>query len=425
MVLKYNIIANQRSNLNVNEKINKDLLSKQTEMALKISSYAHFMCLGLFLILKFALHFDGPMPYFLLVYFIFSFSNTQLYWLHRRIVIVSILFFASSFITTLLISAYSGGLSSPFLGVVIVATMGSFISSLKHGRFFLGLGVAGFLLLFLNDIFGWIPDQSYTQLQQRYFALLTYTFIFIIAGSAGLIIAKTSFKGYQAKKEVEKQNLIIVENQKEIQLQKEKSDNLLLNILPAKVAKELRETGKTKPEYFKRVSILFADFKGFTNIVASIPGDKLIEELDDIFKRYDDIMEEVGLEKIQTVGDAYLAAGGLPELDPDHATKCVLAAQLIIAYLHERNKTHSIKWQVRIGIHSGPITAGVIGKKKFSYDLFGDTINIAARIESSGEPGRINVSAYTHDLIKDQFPCTYRGKIDAKGKGELDMYFVD
>lgn len=394
-------------------------------MALKISSYAHYMCLGLFLILKFILHFDGLMPYFLLGYFIVSFSNTQLYRIHGQIVIVSIMFFASSFITTLLVSAYSGGLSSPFLGVIIVATMGSFISSLKHGRYFLGLGVIGFLLLLLNDIYGWIPDQNYTQLQQRYFALITYTFIFIIAGSAGLIIAKTSFWGYQSKKEIEKQNLVIEKNKKEIELQKEKSDSLLLNILPVKVAKELKETGKTKPEHFKRVSILFADFKGFTNIVASIPGEKLIEELDDIFKQYDDIMETVGLEKIQTVGDAYLAAGGVPVSDPDHATKCVHAAQRIIAYLHKRNETHSIKWQVRIGIHSGPITAGVIGKKKFSYDLFGDTINIAARIESVGEPGRINVSAYTHDLIKNEFTCTYRGKINAKGKGELDMYFVD
>lgn len=411
--------------MKVSAKLNEELLSKQTEMALTISSYAHFMCLGLFLILKFALRFDGPMPYFLLGYFFLSFSNTQLYRIHRRIVIVSIMFFSFSFITVLLVAAYSGGLNSPFLGVIIVATMGSFISSLKHGRFFLVLGVIGFLLLLLKDIYHWIPDQEYTQLQQRYFAVLTYTFIFIITGAAGLIIAKTSFRGYQAKKEVEKQNLVIAENQKEIEIQREKSDSLLLNILPAKVARELKETGKTKPERFERVSILFADFKEFTNIVASIPGDKLVEELDDIFKQYDNIMEEVGLEKIKTIGDGYIATAGLPVPDPDHAVKCVLAAQRIIAYLRERNATHSIKWQVRIGIHSGSITAGVIGKKKFTYDLFGDTINIAARIESSGQHGRINISAYTHDLIKNKFPCTYRGKIDAKGKGELDMYFVD
>lgn len=217
----------------------------------------------------------------------------------------------------------------------------------------------------------------------------------------------------------------VLRKTQEIRVQQKRSDDLLLNILPEKVAKELKATGETRPVFFEDVSILFADFKGFTNIVASIPGKVLVQELDEIFKAYDDIVEEVGLEKIQTVGDAYLAACGLPTIDPDHAKKCVLAAQRIIAFLENRNKTEAIKWNVRIGIHSGPITAGVIGKKKYSYDLFGDTINIAARIESASEPGRINVSAYTYRLIKDEIPCTYRGKIDAKGKGELDMYFVD
>lgn len=131
---------------------------------------------------------------------------------------------------------------------------------------FLRMGIAGFVFLLLNDIYHWIPDQTYTLLQQRYFAMLTYTFIFIITGAAGAIIAKTSFRGYQAKKEIEKQNLIIADKKREIERQKEKSDSLLLNILPAKVAKELSETGKTKPERFESVSILFADFKGFTNM---------------------------------------------------------------------------------------------------------------------------------------------------------------
>lgn len=217
----------------------------------------------------------------------------------------------------------------------------------------------------------------------------------------------------------------VLQKTQEIRVQQKRSDDLLLNILPAEVAQELKETGGTRPVFFEDVSILFADFKGFTNIVASIPGKVLVQELDEIFNAYDDIVEEVGLEKIQTVGDAYLAACGLPTIDPHHAKKCVLAAKRIIAFLEKRNKTEAIKWSVRIGIHSGPITAGVIGKKKYSYDLFGDTINIAARIESASEPSRINVSAYTYRLIKGEIPCTYRGKIDAKGKGDLDMYFVD
>lgn len=217
----------------------------------------------------------------------------------------------------------------------------------------------------------------------------------------------------------------VKEKTQEIVEEKKRSDALLLNILPEKVAQELKNKGKTQPVFFEEVSILFADFKGFTNIVASISGKKLVSELDQIFHAYDDIMEELGLEKIATIGDAYLAAGGLPNPDSEHAKKCVLAAQKIIAFLEERNKTGAIKWKVRIGIHTGAITAGVIGKKKFSYDLFGDTINVAARIESAGESGKINVSAMTYDQIKNDFSGTYRGKIDAKGKGELDMYFVD
>lgn len=155
----------------------------------------------------------------------------------------------------------------------------------------------------------------------------------------------------------------VSEQTQEIRTQQERSEELLLNILPAKVAEELKETGKTQPVFSEEVSIMFIDFEGFTNIVASIPGKKLIAELDDIFQTYDDIMEEVGLEKIQTVGDSYLVAGGLPTTTPDHAKKCVTAAKRIILYLNQRNQTEAIKWKVRIGIHSGSITAGVIGKK--------------------------------------------------------------
>jgi class 3 adenylate cyclase len=217
----------------------------------------------------------------------------------------------------------------------------------------------------------------------------------------------------------------VSERTAELVAEQHRANDLLLNILPEKVAKELKATGQTKPVQFEEVNILFSDFKEFTNIVASIPGKKLVSELDDIFQHFDDIMDEVCLEKIQTIGDAYLAAGGLSKKDKEHAIKCIQAGKKMIEYLEERNQVNAIKWKVRVGIHSGPITAGVVGKKKFSYDLFGDTINIAARKESTSEEGRINVSAYTYDLIKDHFNCEYRGKINAKGKGDLDMYFVE
>lgn len=217
---------------------------------------------------------------------------------------------------------------------------------------------------------------------------------------------------------------LIAQKTEDLRKEKEKTESLLHNILPHAIAKELLETGKTKPVRFEEVSILFSDFKEFTNIVGSIPTKKLIQELNEIFGEFDDIMDSEGIEKIQTIGDAYLAACGLPKEVPDHAERCVNAAKKMIAYLNQRNETSAIKWKIRIGIHSGPISAGIVGKKKFAYDIFGDTINIASRIETAGEEGRINVSAYTYDLIKDRFPCEYRGKINAKGKGDLDMYFV-
>ncbi|MEM8896905.1 MAG: adenylate/guanylate cyclase domain-containing protein [Bacteroidota bacterium] len=254
---------------------------------------------------------------------------------------------------------------------------------------------------------------------QTWIAYMLYTIALI-----GITFASYRWRTNSLRKQRQLLRKRVFEQTQEIRTEQKRSDELLLNILPATVAEELKLTGKTQPVFFEEVSIMFTDFKGFTNIVASIPGKKLVSELDDIFKVYDEIMDEVGLEKIQTVGDAYLAACGLPTPDPDHAKKCVLGAQKIIAFLDERNKHEGIKWQVRVGIHSGPITAGVIGKKKFSYDLFGDTINIAARIESSGEAGRINLSAYTYTLVKNDFVCEYRGKVNAKGKGELDMYFV-
>lgn len=207
--------------------------------------------------------------------------------------------------------------------------------------------------------------------------------------------------------------------------EQKKSDDLLHNILPANIIKDLKESGKTIPKRHNNVTILFTDFEDFTELVASIPAITLVNELNDIFGRFDDIMEETEVEKIETIGDAYLAACGLEEEVTHHAVKCITAAQKMLSYLKERNKSHEITWRMRVGIHSGTIVAGVVGKKKFAYDLFGDTINTASRIESAGEAGKINISSATYELVKNDFTCLSRGKIFAKGKGELEMYFVD
>ncbi len=219
-------------------------------------------------------------------------------------------------------------------------------------------------------------------------------------------------------------SVLIDRSEKSLQAEQKRSDDLLHNILPVNVAKDLKETGKTVPKRHKSVTILFTDFKGFTELVASIPAITLVNELNDIFGRFDEIVEEAGVEKIETIGDAYVAASGLEEEITQHAINCITAAKEMLSYLEERNKHHEIKWSMRVGIHSGPIVAGVVGKKKFSYDLFGDTINTASRMESSGEAGKINISGPTLQLVKDDIDYDYRGKIHAKGKGEMEMYFV-
>ncbi|WP_082050875.1 adenylate/guanylate cyclase domain-containing protein [Neotamlana sedimentorum] len=208
--------------------------------------------------------------------------------------------------------------------------------------------------------------------------------------------------------------------------EQKKSEDLLHNILPSNIIRDLKESGMTIPKRHKNITILFTDFVGFTEIVSSISAITLVNELNDIFGRFDEIMEETEVEKIETIGDAYMAACGLEnEMSNNYyAANCIKAAKMMLSYLEERNKSHEIMWKMRVGIHSGTAVSGVVGKKKFAYDLFGDTINTASRIESAGEAGKINISSTTYKLIKNDFTCISRGKIFAKGKGELEMYFV-
>ncbi|MGY6647821.1 adenylate/guanylate cyclase domain-containing protein [Wenyingzhuangia sp. IMCC45574] len=207
--------------------------------------------------------------------------------------------------------------------------------------------------------------------------------------------------------------------------EQKKSDDLLHNILPANIIKDLKESGKTIPKRHKNVSILFTDFEGFTELVTSTSAITLVNELNEIFGRFDEIMEETGIEKIETIGDAYMAACGLEDENTNHAVNCVIAARKMLSYLEERNQNHELQWKMRVGIHSGTVVAGVVGKKKFAYDLFGDTINTASRIESAGASGKINISSSTFKLVKQKFSCLSRGKVFAKGKGDLEMYFVE
>ena len=211
--------------------------------------------------------------------------------------------------------------------------------------------------------------------------------------------------------------------------ERERSDNLLLNILPDKIASELKDKGKSDPEYFDSASVLFTDFKGFTAIAEKLTPIELVSELDSCFSIFDSIIETHGLEKLKTIGDSYMVAGGLPVRNSTHAIDCIFAALEIHRYMNRVKKEKLSKgleyWELRLGIHSGPLVAGVIGHKKFAYDVWGDTVNTASRCESSGEAGRINISKNTYELVKDYFDCEYRGRISAKNKGDMEMYFVN
>ena len=204
----------------------------------------------------------------------------------------------------------------------------------------------------------------------------------------------------------------------------ERSERLLHNILPVELAAELSATGVARSARHESATILFTDFSGFTQAASAMPADRMVAELNEIFGAFDDICDELGVEKIKTIGDAYMAAAGLPKPCADHAQRCVRAGLRMLDYLEQRNRTAAFKWSLRVGVHSGPVVAGVVGKRKYAFDIWGDSVNVASRMESAGETGRVNVSAYTFDLVQDEFACEYRGKVTAKGKGEIDMYFV-
>jgi class 3 adenylate cyclase len=224
-------------------------------------------------------------------------------------------------------------------------------------------------------------------------------------------------------------DLEVQERTKELRLEKQKSDDLLLNILPEEVANELKEKGRADAKQFDMVTVMFTDFKGFTKISERLSPSQLVEEIHICFKAFDAIIARHNIEKIKTIGDAYMCAGGLPVSNETHAIDVVNAAieirQFMQEHLEQKKLTGQEVFEIRIGIHTGPVVAGIVGIRKFAYDIWGDTVNIASRLESSGEAGKINISGSTYECVKDHFSCTYRGKIEAKNKGQIDMYFVE
>jgi class 3 adenylate cyclase len=212
-----------------------------------------------------------------------------------------------------------------------------------------------------------------------------------------------------------------------ISREKKTSENLLLNILPAETAEELKQYGKVQAKKFDSVSVLFTDFKDFTRHSSALTPENLVRSVDYYFSKFDEIIGKHGLEKIKTMGDSYMCAGGLHVHQDDHAIKMIQASFEMVQIMEEsKNDSETIMaYDIRIGVNTGPVVAGVVGTKKFAYDIWGDTVNVASRMESNSERGKINISQNTYELIKDTFDCEYRGEIEVKNKGMMKMYYVN
>lgn len=264
---------------------------------------------------------------------------------------------------------------------------------LKSKAFQRNIFIGGFLLFILIAVFMYLGFKNQKKLN----------------GQLALLNEKVSMKNEQ----LTSVNL-------QVQKEKKKSDDLLLNILPGEIAEELKNKGEIEAKLYNHVSVLFTDFVGFTSISENLSPTELVAEIHSNFTAFDAIIEKHKLEKIKTIGDAYLAVSGLPNESPDHADRIVRAAIDIRDYMLKNGG----RFQVRIGVNSGPVVAGIVGVKKYAYDIWGDTVNTAARMEQNSEAGKINISGSTYELIKNSVSCEYRGKVQAKNKGEIDMYFV-
>lgn len=211
--------------------------------------------------------------------------------------------------------------------------------------------------------------------------------------------------------------------------ERQQNERLLLNILPPSIAAELKASERVQPRFFDSVSVLFADFKDFTRLTETLEPAALLRQLEDYFSVFDEVCARWRLEKLKTVGDAYIAVGGLPEPNRSHALDAVAAALQIQDQMgrvnRQRERLRLPLWEVRIGVNTGPVIAGVVGRHKFTYDIWGNAVNVAERMEAMGAPGRVNVSEQTWQHVQHRFEAEPRGSAEVKGKGPMRMYFVD
>lgn len=309
--------------------------------------------------------------------------------------------------------------------------------------FSLTLGEAsGTHFFLLAPVFGgylvFSPRDSIYRLAFSIFALFLVVGIFVHFSSVPLVFRDTGARGYYYFSSIITGVMCValmhhlymtsMQAERNLASERKKSDSLLLNILPEKIAEELKLRGAALPVHFDSATILFTDFEGFTRIAERWTPGELVHELDTCFSEFDRIVEMHGLEKLKTIGDSYMCAAGIPETTQSHALDAIKAALDMLRFIRQRRQARLAEgkeyWNIRIGLHSGPLIAGVVGKRKFAYDIWGDTVNTASRLESSGVPGAINVSEETYQLAREHFDFQARGRIEAKGKEPLPMYLL-
>jgi class 3 adenylate cyclase len=243
----------------------------------------------------------------------------------------------------------------------------------------------------------------------------------LVAASIGSLVAHRILE--RTRRRLFHRDIVITEQAAAIEVERQKSDRLLLNVMPASISDRLREHATTIADEYPAVSILFADIVGFTGLAARLSPAAVVELLGSLYTAFDDLAEERGLEKIKTVGDTYMAAGGLPLATPDHAARMVdLGLAMIAAAGQPADGLPAVR--LRVGVHSGPAVGGVIGSRKFAFDVWGDTVNVASRLESQGQAGRVHISDATRALVRDQFDVDAPGTVELKGRGPMTTYLV-
>jgi len=305
------------------------------------------------------------------------------------------------------------------------------VRSQVHGSWIIGIGAVLFITngVFLEQYYQYTGQEMARGLR----TFLRFSYYLTMPVTIAIFLAvRSAHQNRLLARQRDELDKEVNDRTAELRHEKERSDELLRNILPDEVAAELKVKGSADAQLIDHVTVLFTDFKGFTALSEQLTPKELVADIHECFSAFDSIMEKHGIEKIKTIGDAYMAAGGLPTPNNTHALDVVKAALEIRDFIAEGKALKIANglpyFEIRIGIHTGPVVAGIVGVKKFAYDIWGDTVNIASRMESSGEVGQVNISEATYALVREQagrlFDFTPRGKVQAKGKGEMEMYFV-